>query len=148
MLRRVSFEIVRAKGGVLAVTPCVDGVPLAYERAKGYHLAGGYGGLIPENFNCGPLDEYLTGTNKSDYWMKLTGIYLLVCTCGEAGCWPLIASVCQKDDTIRWGGFVQPHRRERNHSEFGPFTFSRAQYEEGVKGLLIRLNSAGANSAM
>jgi hypothetical protein len=77
--------------------------------------------------------------------MSVGGIYLLVCTCGEAGCWPLIAAVYQKDDMICWDGFIQPHRRERDYSEFGPFKFSRAQYEDAAKDLLIRLNSAGAN---
>jgi hypothetical protein len=78
VLRTVSFEIVRAEGGahrgdIWAVTPCVDGAPLAtlveaYERARGYHPAGGYGGLILAYFNYGSLDEYLTVKNKSDYW--------------------------------------------------------------------------------
>jgi hypothetical protein len=149
VLRTVSFEI--GSGNVLAVTPHVDGASLAalveaYERAKGYDPAGGYGGLIPAYFNYGPLDEYFTGKDKSDYWMSLKGVYLLGCGCGEVGCWPLIASVYQKDDTIRWDGFVQPHRRERDYSGFGPYTFSRAQYEDAVKDLLIRLNSCGANS--
>jgi hypothetical protein len=80
VLRTISFEIVRAKGGahrgnVLAVTPCVDGASLAtlveaYERAKGYHPAGGYGGLIPAYFTYDQLDKYITGKNKSDYWMS------------------------------------------------------------------------------
>jgi len=77
--------------------------------------------------------------------MRLKGIYLLGCTCGEVGCWPLIASVYKKDDTICWDGFVQPHRRERDYSEFGPFAFSRTQYDDAVKDLRIRLNSAGTN---
>jgi hypothetical protein len=149
VLRTVSFEI--GSQSPLAVTPYVDGASLdalveGYERAKGYDPAGGYGGLIAAYFNYGPLDEYFTGENKSDYWMSLKGIYLLGCSCGEVGCWPLIASVHQKADTIRWDGFVQPHRRERDYSEFGPFTFSRGQYEDAVKDLLFRLNSAGANS--
>jgi hypothetical protein len=149
VLRTISFEI--GSQSPLAVTPYVDGASLdalveGYERAKGYDPAGGYGGLIAAYFNYGPLDEYFTGENKSDYWMSLKGIYLLGCSCGEVGCWPLIASVHQKADTIRWDGFVQPHRRERDYSEFGPFTFSRGQYEDAVKDLLFRLNSAGANS--
>jgi hypothetical protein len=102
--------------------------------------------IDPSLFQLRPLDEYFTGKQKSDCWMSLKGIYLLGCTCGEVGCWPLIASVYQKDDTIRWDGFVQPYRRERDYSAFGPFTFSLAQYEDAVKDLLIRLNFASANS--
>jgi len=84
------------------------------------------------------------GKSESDYGRGI--IYLLGCTCGEVGCWPLIASVYQKDDTIRWDEFVQPHRRGRDYSEFGPFTFSRAQYENAVQDLLIRLNFGAGNS--
>lgn len=145
MRRTVSFEI--ESGNVPAVTPYVDGSSLAalveaYERAKGYKPAGGYRGLIPAYFDYGPLDEYFTGKNQSGHWMALKGIYLLGCVCGEVGCWPLIASVHQQDDTIRWDRFVQPYRRERDYTAFGPFTFSRAQYDDALKDLLIRLGSA------
>jgi len=150
MLSTVSFEI--GNEDVPAVTPYVDGISLAarveaYERAKGYDPAGGYGGLIPAYFEHGPLDAYFTGNDKSDHWMGLRGIYLLGCACGEIGCWPLIASVYRKEDQIHWDRFVQPHRPRRDYSAFGPFTFSKAQYEDAVKDLLIRLNSAGANSS-
>ena len=100
---------------------------------------------MPPYLNHDRLDEYFTGSEKSDYWIRLKGIYLLGCTCGEVGCWPLIASVYKKDDTICWDGFVQPHCRERDYSEFGPFAFSRTQYDDAVKDLRIRLNSAGTN---
>jgi hypothetical protein len=146
VLKTVSFEIDRLeRTNAVTVTPYVDGASLAalveaYERAKGYSPAGGYGGLVPAYFNCGPLDEYLIGKHKSDYWMRLKGIPLLGCTCGEIGCRPFIASVYQKDDTIRWDGFARPRRRERDYSKFGPFTFSRAQYEDAVNDLLIRLS--------
>ena len=147
MLRTVSFEI--GGGNVLAVMPYVEGASLAalveaYERAKGYHPAGGYGGLITAYFKRRPPVEYFTGKSESEYGRGI--IYLLGCTCGEVGCWPLIASVSQKDDTIRWDGFAQPHRRGRDYSEFGPFTFSRAQYENAVQDLLSRLDFGAGNS--
>lgn len=150
MLRTVSFEVV--SGDVLTVTPHVDGVSLAalieaYEGAKGYvDPAGGYGGLIPDYFDYGRLDQYLLGRSKSDYWVRLHGIYLLGCECGEVGCWPLIARVHQEGNTIRWDGFVQPFRAERDYSEFGPFEFAQAQYGDALKDLLIRLTSVGATS--
>ncbi len=107
MLRTLSFEI--GSGNVLAVMPYVEGASLAalveaYERAKGCHPAGGYAGLITTYFKRRPPIEYFTGKSESEYGRGI--IHLLGCTCGEVGCWPLIASVNQKDDTIRWHGFV------------------------------------------
>lgn len=148
MLSTVSFEIER--GEAPAVMPSVDGASLAvlveaYERAKRYEdPAGGYGGLIPAYFNYGPLDEYFAGKGRSEYWTGLKGIYLLGCACGEVGCWPLIAAVHRADETIRWDGFIQPFRRERDYGAFGPFTFARAQYEDAVQDLVFRLDLAGA----
>ena len=146
MLKTISFGIER--GRVLTVTPYVDGASLvtlvdAYERAKGYRdPPRKYGGLVPAYFNYGPLDEYFIGNNEADYWMSLGGIYLLSCACGEVGCWPLIASVHRTDDSIHWNGIVQPFRQDRDYSEFGPFTFSRTQYEGALKDLMIRLDTA------
>lgn len=151
MLKTISFEI--DEGDFVAVTPFVDGTSLAtlveiYERSKGYlDPAGGYGGLVPAYFNFGPLDKYFTGRNKADYWASLNGIYLLGCACGEVGCWPLIASVSEQDDKIIWDGFVQPFRRSRDYSEFGPFLFSRVQYEDAVDDLVARLETIGTKSS-
>ncbi len=151
MSETVSFKI--DENDFAAVTPFVDGTSLValveiYERSKGYlDPAGGYGGLVPAHFNYGPLDRYLTGKNKTDYWASLNGIYLLGCACGEAGCWPLITSVSEQDDTVIWDGFIQPFRRSRDYSEFGPFRFSRAQYEDAVDDLVARLDASGTHSS-
>jgi hypothetical protein len=146
MLRTVSFEI--GCGDIPAVTPHVDGASLtalveAYERAKEYHHPGGYGGIPTRRFKRTLLDGY--GKNESHYGKG--NIYLLGCTCGEVGCRPLIASVYQKEDTITWDGFVRPQRRQRDYSEFGPFTFGREQYKNAVQDLLIRLNGGASNSS-
>lgn len=151
MLRTVSFEI--EKGDVFAVTPYVDGTSLVelvevYERAKGYlDPAGGYGGLVPAYFKYGPLNEYFAGKSKSEYWENLKGIYLLGCSCREVGCWPLIASVSHQGDTVTWTGFQQPFRPKRDYSKFGPFMFSRAQYEGAVNNLMVSLDSMGDGSS-
>ncbi len=151
MSKTVSFEI--EDGDFVAVIPFVDGTSLAalveiYERSKGYlDPAGGYGGLVPAYFNYGPLDQYFARRSNADYWASLNGIYILGCACGEVGCWPLIASVSEQDDKIIWDGFVQPFRRSRDYSEFGPFLFSRAQYEDALNNLVARFDTTGTQSS-
>lgn len=60
---------------------------------------------------------------------------LLICTCGEAGCWPMLARITLDADTVTWSDFLQPHRCEDSvagqwdYSAFGPFQFEREQYE-------------------
>jgi hypothetical protein len=60
------------------------------------------------------------------------------------GCWPLKARVMATADAVRWEGFSQPHRPHRDHTGFGPFLFSREQYDKALAGLLADLESAEA----
>ena len=105
--------------GALAVIPILDEIPLteliqSYERAKGYKPAGGYGGLIPRWFNYGPLDIYFLGDFDNDsYFGRMGRIYLLGCSCGEVGCWPLAARVRTIADTVEWYAFQQPYIHPR-----------------------------------
>jgi hypothetical protein len=146
VVRTVSF-VVDLKDAP-TVTPHIDGVSLAtlveaFEEANGYaDPAGGYGGLIPDFFRgYGPLDDYFTGNNPPANFLNLKGIYLLGCSCGEVGCWPLIASVRVVADTFEWAGFRQPYRPQRDYSAFGPFVFARRQYEGAVNEMANRLNN-------
>ena len=51
------------------------------------------------------------------------------------GCWPLVCEVhCEKGNII-WDSFQQPHRKERDYSNFGPFVFSELQYHEALQAL-------------
>jgi hypothetical protein len=150
VLRTVSFEIVLERTPV--VTPHVDRISLAslveaYERANNYADGRCYGGLRPEWYKYGPLNDYFTGNVSSDHWSKKSGIYLLGCQCGEVGCWPLIASVRRAGDTFQWEQFRQPFRLQRDYSGFGPFIFDRTQYEDAVSDLVLRLESAKDGSA-
>jgi hypothetical protein len=86
---RVSFTI-QPFESTLAVTPVVDGRPLpemiaAFERDQHFEPAGGYGGLIPEWFEYGPLDRYFLGNfEKASYFARLGRVYLLGCQCGKS----------------------------------------------------------------
>lgn len=126
---------------VYAVVPVIDGVALtdlvtAFERSHHLDPAGGYGGIVPQFYNYGPLDSYLMGQFSADScWANLGGIYILGCDCGEVGCWPLICRVTICDGTVIWDDFKQPHRPERDYSQFGPFVFDDAQYRSAVREL-------------
>jgi len=137
---RISFAI-QPFESVLAVVPILSEIPLtelvrSFESAQGYKPAGDYGGLIPHWFNYGPLNRYFLGDFDSEsYFGRRGNIYLLGCSCGEVGCWPLAASVKASVDTIEWDSFQQPHRPEWDYSQFGPFIFESNAYRQAVADL-------------
>ena len=118
-----------------SVTPAVDGTSLSamvtvFERQQGFEPSGGYGGLIPDNFDYGRLDQYFLGGGEDSFWAQ--GIYLLGCECGEVGCWPLQCQIRTDGNNVMWEKFRQPHRPERDYSNFGPFVFDGEQYRKAV----------------
>jgi hypothetical protein len=151
MLNTVSFQISQIEGeATLAITPCVDGVPLTtlvsnFEIANGYNdPAGGYGGIVPSYYRYGPLLTYFCGKALNLGISESIGeIYVLGCQCGEVGCWPLKISVTSIPDGYRWSGFTQPHRPERSYDGFGPFLFDSVQYEAAVRSVVLKLKQAG-----
>jgi hypothetical protein len=142
----VSFVVASTLDSVPAVSASVDGAPLSglierYEASHGYSPAGGYGGLVPDYFNFGDLVAYLFGQAARQYPAPGRA-YLLGCgDCGEVGCWPLEASIVLDEHMVTWSNFAQPHRRERDYSEFGPFVFDRAQYAGAVREAREMLHS-------
>jgi hypothetical protein len=78
----ISFAI-QPFDGTNAVVPVLNGTSLielvrTYELQRGFDVAGGYGGLIPQYFNYGPLDRYFLGDfGPGDYFADSRGIYLL-----------------------------------------------------------------------
>jgi hypothetical protein len=145
----VSFsveELVEYNPAVYSVTPAINGTPLtqlitAFESGQQFEPAGGYGGLVPQFFDYGPLDRYLVGDcAPGSYWDDLDGIYVLGCDCGEVGCWPLLCRVTVDVETVVWDGFKQPHRPERDYSRFGPFVFDAAQYRSAANQFQVRFS--------
>lgn len=120
-------------GGEFEVVPVIDGSALtdlidAFESQARMEPSGGYGGLVPAHFNFGPLVAHFLG----DCAAKSSKTPLLGCDCGEWGCWPLPARIVATDDTVTWTDFEQPHRRDRDYSDFGPFSFDRNQYQNAL----------------
>lgn len=126
---------------VYAIIPRIDSALLtelitSFEGEQCFKPAGGYGGLVPEFFNYGPLDRYFMGQfEPGSPWEQLNGIYILGCDCGEVGCWPLVCRVRLDGNSVVWENFKQPDRLERDYSNFGPFKFNAQQYRDVVTDL-------------
>lgn len=129
------------------VTPAVNNISLAtlvteFESEEQFDLIGGYGGLLPQLNNFGPLDRYYFGEFEPGSYYSKYGIDLLGCGhCGEVGCWPLKCQVKVEGTSVVWLDFLQPHRRERSYSRFGPFVFELAQYKEAVREMCADLKN-------
>lgn len=131
---------------VLTVTPVVDGTPLSeliecFEREQGFEPAGGYGGIIPDLFDFGPLDRYFLGESESEYFSHDRACYLLGCQCGEVGCWPLSARISKTETEIVWDRFAQEHRLHRDYSHFGPLRFEIMRYSTTIVELKSRFKA-------
>jgi hypothetical protein len=136
----LEFETQKNEFGDVCLLPMVDGVSFAelakkHEEQKGYDPAGGYGGLSTDYWNFGGFKNYFLGNGRSPVSQNGNPIAVLVCECGETGCWPLKTTVSLTADTVTWSEFSQPHRDERDYSAFGPFQFDRVQYEAALNRL-------------
>ncbi len=136
-MNTLSFEYDDNHHGDMEVVPCVDGKRLTeliaeFEAAKGYDdPAGGYAGLLPASFS-GLVDRnFLPAEPDEDD--------ALGCGCGHADCWPLLATITETGDGIRWSDFRQPHRPKRDYSDFGPLVFDRDAYVEAITELRLKL---------
>ncbi|MFE0678672.1 hypothetical protein [Streptomyces sp. NPDC058867] len=135
----------RGGSGPLVVVPRIDGTPLT-ELIDGYEIAArmqpagdAYGGLIPEFFRFGPMQDHFLGLSTGVMGPKTP---VLGCECGEWGCWPLMARITATADLVTWDAFEQPHRKTRDYAAFGPFQFDRGPYDDALRALSAVTDSA------
>jgi hypothetical protein len=134
-------------GSECKVVPAIDSIPLTelistFEREHGFQPDDGYGGLIPQHYDYGPLGRYFMADFDHDsHWKNLGGVWVLGCECGEVGCWPLQCRIRSDGRNVTWDNFKQPHRPGRDYSQFGPFIFVQHQYEAAVANLSEELTS-------
>jgi hypothetical protein len=81
------------------------------------------------------LAAHLFGEAHPMYKDDAGGTALLVCECGEPGCWPLMARIERQAGYIVWSDFRQPHRKKWKYNELGPFRFDHAEYDKEVRGV-------------
>jgi hypothetical protein len=74
------------------------------------------------------IEHFLGDPGSHMYCGPREKTVLLGCTCGDAGCWPLMARIEVTATEVRWNDFEQPHRREWSHAGLGPLAFSREHY--------------------
>lgn len=92
-------------------------------------LAGKYGGLPWENVATNLLLGEADGIwGVLEHEQGPHRVPLLLCDCGEPGCWPLLASIEVTADHVTWRDFRQPHRPNWDYSRLGPFSFDKTQY--------------------
>ena len=140
-------KVGRAGKMVMAV---VDGVSLAervlaFEKEQGWRtdatVGGRYEALILSCYRYGALDGHFLGWGGEMGFRGQTT--LLVCGCGIATCWPLIARIEADEETVTWSEFAQPHRPEWDYSGFGPCLFEREAYEEVLRELVLLVGDSG-----
>jgi hypothetical protein len=108
-----------------------------YADAEGHpNIAGGYAGLDPRQLDR-PISEHFWRCARFRSRVRTGGkTVLLGCTCGEPGCWPLMASIEVHPEEVVWRDFEQPHRGGRwSYESFGPFVFDRSRYEQALRSL-------------
>ena len=136
----IMFEVIVADG-CESLIPVINGQRLtdlvhALERLNTWSEQDSYMGLVPGNYNFGPMRWHYLGLGGSTGLdvgaLKGSGMPVLGCECGEWGCWPILVTVVADENIVEWRTFVQPYRPERDYIGIGPFRFSRAQFDDSA----------------
>jgi hypothetical protein len=126
---------IRIDGRSLIGLVCEVERPMA-EREGHPDLAGSYAWALADEVALRELQPQAEPKSKPA---------LLQCTCGEAGCWPLLASVISDGDVVTWSDFEQPHRGPDSgagcwgYEGLGSFVFDAQLYAREIARLQVAL---------
>ncbi|MEA2562332.1 MAG: hypothetical protein QOH06_3836 [Acidobacteriota bacterium] len=73
---------------------------------------------LPDRHTC-PPSQYFLGNPAWDIYCYGDKIQVLVCECGEQGCWPLVCRIEVGDDRVIWSDFEQPYRAAEEQARLG-----------------------------
>jgi len=125
-----------------SIISCVDGTPLcdliaAYEAKAGQTaMTGRYAGISASLLSPTGILAHFLGGNGSSLGADEDGrTLILMCECGEAGCWPLTCRIEVGEGDVIWRDFRNPQRPSLDYSGFGPFVFKRTEYEDALRAI-------------
>lgn len=123
-------------------TLSIDGTPLpnlvAMHKVDTGHTAGtgSYAGISLSLLSpTGILAHFLGGSGTSLGADEDGRTLILMCECGEAGCWPLTCRIEVGEGDVIWRDFRNPQRPSLDYSGFGPFVFKRTEYEDAFRAI-------------
>lgn len=109
---------------------------LPFATQEGHpEIAGNYAGLPPEDVPS----KHLLGQPAESYNHDDGRTQVLMCDCGEPGCWPLLCRIAVDETRVRWFDFIQPHRSKSSQIPWQyphlQFEFERLQYHQALEQL-------------
>ena len=122
----------------------INGVPLLdivqkYERQaaeiNGYEYTGaGYAYQLSVDLYCQLQEKSSCASDNEPA--------LMICSCLEEGCWPLLVTITETDTSVKWSNFHNHHRSEGkanvwNYSCFPTFEFEKAAYHSALEKLRV-----------
>jgi hypothetical protein len=87
------------------------------------NLAGAY-----DSMEIRMLYSHLRNPNK--FFYPGNKVSVLVCECGEEGCWPFAVKITDKVDYVEWSEFTQPHRPHWKYLGMHSYKFSSVEYKK------------------
>lgn len=95
-------------------------------------IAGSYSAMYVKDFLHWHYSDW-PGNNQH--------VILTCADCGEVGCWPLLVSVTETENSVMWNNFGQPHRGKNStasfwdYSTFPTYNFSKENYQSEMNKL-------------
>jgi hypothetical protein len=108
----------------------IGAVEMPFADAEGHpSIAGRYANLRLRQLDALPTDHFRGSANSHLDCGPNDKTVLLICECGEPGCWPLMARIDVTANTVVWTDFEQPHRQGSWNYDGVRLKFDLHQYQ-------------------